>query len=77
MCMGFNHSYISNISWEEFNTNPLNRVNTKYQVTNIKCPHCDTLLYMDTSVVLTSYPAQYIYICPNCNWRGTSYNAWK
>ena len=36
------------------------------------CPDCDIPMSVDKSVVLATYPAQYIWTCPNCNKTTTS-----
>ena len=36
--------------------------------TEIECPNCGELIYKNMSLVLTSYPPQYTYKCPNCKW---------
>lgn len=36
----------------------------------IKCPHCGEAAEVNTSMVLTSYPAQYGYHCEHCDKHG-------
>ena len=36
----------------------------------IKCPHCGEAAEVNTSMVLTSYPAQYGYYCNHCDKHG-------
>ena len=36
------------------------------------CPHCHCVL-KQRNVVLTSYPVQFQYYCPKCNYYETSY----
>lgn len=62
------------VSWESFKECELEK-DSDYVKTNIRCPKCDKPIYMDKSIVLTSYPAQYRYYC-SCGWSGTSFNSW-
>lgn len=39
---------------------------TWYRPVNAKCSKCGEQLYIDDSVVLTSYPPQYQYYCKAC-----------
>ena len=39
----------------------------------IKCPHCGEAAEVNTSMVLTSYPAQYGYHCKHCDRHGYIY----
>ena len=36
------------------------------EVINKKCPRCGAIMERDDSLVLTSIPPKYHYICPNC-----------
>lgn len=45
----------------------------RFEKTNIDCPMCGSLIYRDCSIVLTSDPPQYRYICKSCGWEGTAY----
>ena len=64
------------MTWEEFKTNEFVEDNLTGQIlTDIECPECGKKIYYDSTVVLTSYPAQYSYWC-KCGWAGTSYGAW-
>lgn len=38
--------------------------------TDIECPECGTYIYKDVSIVYTSNPPKYKFICPNCDWSG-------
>lgn len=60
------------VSWEEYQS--FEYANSNYEDTNIECPNCKTeRLLRDISVVLTSYPPQYRYICPKCHWTGVGH----
>ena len=65
------------MKWDEFNGIenatglPLTMV-----LTNISCPKCGKRIYFDNSVVLTTYPVQYSYIC-ECGWYGYSHIKWQ
>lgn len=37
----------------------------------IRCPNCDEIVQVDTSMILTSYPPQYKWECPKCGRTGT------
>ena len=45
-------------------------------LTDIKCPICGRNIYLDDTVFLTSYPAQYSYWC-ECGWHGCSHKHWS
>lgn len=59
------------IEWKDFieGQAPV-RINVNHVVTNIKCPVCGEALLKDISVVLTSNPPKYQYMCKKCNWHG-------
>ena len=59
------------ISWEKF-LEKQRDCPSHYEPTNIRCPNCGKLIHRDTSVVLTSYPAQHRYECFECGWKGTA-----
>ena len=60
------------MTWEEYQS--FKYVNLNYEVTNIECPDCGKEgLLRDISEVLTTYPPQYRYVCPNCHWRGVGH----
>lgn len=42
----------------------------EFEKTYIKCPHCGEAAEVNTSIVLTSYPAQYGYHCKHCGKHG-------
>ena len=41
--------------------------------TNIECPKCNSLLYVNDSIVLASYPPQKRYYCKNCGFADLAY----
>ena len=41
--------------------------------TEIECPNCGEFIYKNMSLVLTCYPPQYTYKCPNCKWSQTGF----
>lgn len=62
-------------SWENFNGEKKEWILPGQQKTNIICPECGKYIYMDTTVVLTSNPEQYVYWC-SCGWEGHSTRKW-
>ena len=44
--------------------------------TNIECPRCGKNLFQRTDIVLTIYPAQYVYEC-ECGFVGYSHAKWS
>ncbi len=65
------------MKWDEFNEigNATGMPSTMV-LTNINCPKCGKRIYLDNSVVLTTYPVQYSYIC-ECGWYGYSHIKWQ
>lgn len=64
------------MTWEELLDNS-NAVNLNGQVkTNIECPKCGRPIYLDNTIILTSYPAKYSYWCA-CGWTGTAPIKWS
>lgn len=66
------------MKWENFINQSSNDVNLNLygqKLTDIECPECGKHVYLDTTVVLTSYPPQYKYWC-SCGWVGNSYFYW-
>jgi len=62
------------MTWEEFQNFRIINSPSNYEHTDIQCPDCkNSYLLRDISVVLTSYPPKYNYVCPNCHWRGTGH----
>jgi len=64
------------MTWEEFLCTPIDTNNSGQVKTNILCPEClSHYIYLDKTVVLTSYPAKYYYWCP-CGWTGFAPAKW-
>lgn len=63
------------MKWEEFlDENIESSYNGQIQ-TDIKCPKCGRNIYLNNTIVLTSYPAKYSYWC-SCGWVGTAHQKW-
>lgn len=61
------------ITWEDFKSGLSNlseMSSVKYSKTNIICPKCGQIVYLDNETILTSYPPKRIYKCLMCGWRG-------
>ena len=59
------------MKWEEFN--PVTSrayIFEKYELTEIECPICGSLLRKRTDIVLTTNPPRYKYECHACGWSG-------
>ncbi len=63
------------MKWEEFNSDLA--VAKRYVLTDIQCPVCGERIYMDTGMVLTTFPEQYQYECVHCGWYGGSHRKWE
>lgn len=66
------------MKWENFINQPSNDINLNLygqKLINIECPKCGKRIYLDTTVVLTSYPPQHKYWC-SCGWTEHSYFYW-
>lgn len=63
------------MEWKDFNKGELEITNAGQVLTDIRCPECGRFIFMGTTIVLASYPAQYSYWCA-CGWSGTSYKSW-
>lgn len=60
------------MEWEEYKKKKITfNFNNNLKETTIKCPKCGEFIYKDVSVVLTSYPPQYRYVCTKCGWQDT------
>ena len=44
--------------------------------TDIECPECGRPIYLNTGIILTTYPAKYSYWC-SCGWSGCSHVRWQ
>ena len=64
------------MKWEDFERQTTEYAQYDGQIlTDIECPKCGKRIYYDSSVVLTTYPAQYQYWC-KCGWSGTAFAKW-
>ena len=61
------------MTWEEFLDETV--ALTKQVRTNILCPKCKRPIYMDETMILTSYPAKHRYWC-SCGWVGYAPTRW-
>lgn len=64
------------MKWEEFKNQSNIFIDDRQVETLIKCPRCGNRIYLDNSVVLTSYPPQYRYWC-KCGWEGSAFTKWE
>ena len=67
------------VTWKSFrniNINDYGRLSNRI-CTDITCPECEEFIWLVTDKILTTYPAQYQYECPNCGWIGYSFNEWQ
>lgn len=65
------------MKWSEFLDEKLPEEITTGQVrTNIECPECGRQIYLDNTIVLTSYPCKYSYWCA-CGWSSSSPIKWQ
>lgn len=63
------------MTWEEFLAEPMDTYLTGQKETDIECPQCGRRVYLDTTVVLTTYPAKHKYWCA-CGWSDCSPIRW-
>lgn len=61
------------MKWDELSRQMPEYVFKNYVETDVECPECGTYLHKRTDIVLTSYPAKYIYECPKCGFSGYNY----
>ncbi len=62
--------------WNDMTKIRLNDPEAQQIETDIRCPDCNRKIYLDTTRVLTSYPAKYFYWCV-CGWFGYSHIKWS
>ena len=66
------------MNWEDFDCSATILNNYQHYIpTNIRCPKCNMYLKLDNSIVLTSVPPKYRYVCSSCDWAGFSYRKWN
>ena len=63
------------MKWDELKDMEIEYWDTGQEKTDIECPECGRHIYLNTRIVLTSYPSQYSYWC-SCGWTGTSHYRW-
>lgn len=63
------------INWNDFLDSEI-LYDSRQVLTDIECPKCGRRIYLDDTVVLTTYPPQYRYWC-SCGWDGTSFVRWR
>ena len=60
--------------WDEYKyKNPA--IDSTYNnriLVDVECPNCGRKIYKRTDIILTTYPAQYIYEC-DCGWHDTAF----
>lgn len=61
------------MKWEELKAIRFDTTERKFVDTDVECPNCGAFLKKRTDVILTSYPPQFEYYCPNCHFRGSNY----
>lgn len=64
------------MTWDEFLNENVESALNGQEKTDILCPKCGRRIYLDKTVVLTSYPAKYIYWC-SCGWRNSAPKMWR
>lgn len=57
---------LKEIEAKRINQDFFDNYNNSYRPVNAKCSKCGAQLYINDSVVLTSYPPQYQYYCKAC-----------
>ena len=63
------------MTWEKFlDANIANNYNMQV-LTDIECPQCGRKVYLDSSLILTTYPSKYHYWC-SCGWEGFAPKKW-
>ena len=65
------------MKWEDFEKEyPDTSTFTNLIHTNIECPKCGKPLFQRTDIVLTTWPAQYVYKC-ECGFSGHAFKDWS
>lgn len=65
------------MKWNEFLNGATTSITADGQVlTDIECPKCGRKVYLDTTIILTSYPVKYKYWC-RCGWSGCAHIKWS
>ncbi len=63
------------MTWEDFLGIKTNTVYPGQVLTDIECPECGRHIYLDKTIILTSYPCEYRYWCA-CGWEGFAPKRW-
>ena len=64
------------MTWDKFLDTPVESPFFKQVQTDILCPKCGKRnIYLDSTIILTTYPAKYSYWCP-CGWTGSAPTRW-
>lgn len=63
------------MKWNEFLDNKLDFDHTGQIQTDIECPKCGRNIYLNTTIILTTYPAKYSYWCA-CGWQDCAPTKW-
>lgn len=59
------------MKWEEISPKIDQYIN--YVETDVECPECGHHLRKRIDIVLTTYPVQYHYYCPECGFTGVNF----
>lgn len=60
------------MTWDELLNMKFENGHDGQVLTDIDCPQCGRKIYLDNSIILTSYPAKYKYWC-SCGWVGNAH----
>lgn len=63
------------MEWDELLSMNIESKYTGQVRTDIQCPQCGRYIYLDNTIILTSFPAKYRYWC-SCGWTGSAHVAW-
>lgn len=63
------------MTWDEFLNEKVDSYMTGQEETDIECPQCGRNIYIDKTIVLTSYPVKYKYWCA-CGWQDCTAIKW-
>lgn len=64
------------MKWEQLLNEQITDDYSSQVQTDIECPKCGRKIYLDTRVVLSSYPCKYQYWC-SCGWSGFAHVKWN
>ena len=63
------------MTWEELLNEDISSSFNGQVQTDISCPKCGRKIYLDNTIILTSYPEKYVYWC-SCGWKGFAHKKW-